>query len=136
MNNDKELKPMVVFNEGLNDDERVAKIAKVLECNENRNIAEEELLNGSKKKYLILYYMIGDDNDIIKGWDEIKGRESAFKFIKSMVDSIDIHASKIMVDTVPFSEAVSIYEFMQHVQGLIDDEFDIEDYNNGQNIID
>lgn len=87
------------------------------------------------KTYVILYYMTIDTGEDIKSFEVVTGRENAYEYIKGIVEYLDIHESKIMVDNIPYSKAISIYEFMKLMSNhFFEDSFDIEDYNIGDEI--
>jgi hypothetical protein len=83
-----------------------------------------------KKKYLVLYYVTDGDEEI-KSFEEVTGRTATYEFIKNMVHAMDIHTSKVLVETVTLEEAISVYEFMVHISQFFNDGFDIEEYNYG-----
>lgn len=97
-------------------------------------MVKEEIkqLSANEKTYVILYYLTIDDGEEVKTFDVITGREATYEFIKNIVENLDIHKSVIMVDNVPYSKAISIYEFMKYIKRYFEeDSFDIEDYNIG-----
>lgn len=86
-----------------------------------------------KRTYVILYYA-HEDGDDIKSFEVIIGRTNTREFIKNMIECLNIHESKILVDTIPYEEALSVYEFMKAMEIHYSDGFDIEDYNIGDEI--
>lgn len=93
---------------------------------------EEVKISPEDKTYVILYYLSLDDGEDVKTFDIIKGRKETYEFIKGIIENLDIHKSKIMVDNVPFSKAITIYNFMKYMERYFqEDSFDIEDYNIG-----
>ncbi len=113
------------------------------------NMNTNELIRGvtydteKEKTYLILMDGVNtDDNETrFRDWEFKVGRQEAYDYIKSLIQSdyvlIDIHKSKIIVDSenVKISQGISIYRFMRDMKEkdkVIDySSFDIEDYNSG-----
>lgn len=91
--------------------------------------------NPEERLYLIYYYADDPDNnrgEKIKSFEEIKGRTKIYEFIKNMIEYIDIHESKVLVETLTLNDAVSVYDFMKVISQYYEsDTFDIEDYNFG-----
>lgn len=87
----------------------------------------------TEKNYLMLFYATIDKGEEEKVFEIVTGREAAYEYIKSMIECIDIHKSKVLVDTVCFKDAASVYEFMKYIRdnNFFGDSFDIEDYNIG-----
>lgn len=93
---------------------------------------EPKQIDPNEKTYVILYYLTIDDGEEVKTFDIVKGREATYEFVKGMIENLDIHKSVIMVDNVPYSKAITIYEFMKYIKRFFEeDSFDIEDYNIG-----
>jgi len=122
----------------LGPNERSEKIEKLL--SEKLIVGEPESdsrIKGSEdRKYLLLYYFSdekGEEDQ--KSFEFIIGRMATYKFIKSIIEDINIHKSKVLVETVTLNELISVYEFMKHISSIIEDDdkdsFDIEDYNTG-----
>lgn len=90
-------------------------------------------LDPEERKYLILYFGTDPDNgDEIKSFEIITGRTATYEFIKNMIDSIDIHESKVMTThDMTYDEAGSVYLFMKAMQQFFVDGFDIADYCTG-----
>lgn len=86
--------------------------------------------NPEEKQYLLLYYGTFD-NEEVKSFEIREGRTATYVMIKDMIDYIDIYDSKVIVESVPFNEGVSVYQFMKYMENFFSDGFDIEDYNNG-----
>lgn len=87
-----------------------------------------------EKTYILLYYLTVDDGEEVKTFETITGRSKLYNFIKSIVENIDIHRSKVLVDEAMLNlEGVpSVYQLMLHFQDIFNDtSFDIEDYNYG-----
>lgn len=104
-----------------------------------------------EKLYLILYVINNDAEDDIssRSFSVCIGRTMAYSDIKEKLISgidIDIHRSKVITETkqtetstgghkyylMPYDECISVYAFITSVSTFYsDDEFDIEDYNDG-----
>lgn len=116
-NNNQELKPLF---------RKVGEVKPVTE-------QSTKVTPASKREYLILYYATIDKGEEEKSFEIVTGREAAYEFIKTMVECIDIHKSKVLVDTVSYNKAATVYEFMKYIgdKNFFNDTFDIEDYNIG-----
>ena len=96
-----------------------------------------------EKVYLILIDGEEVDNNStpFRDWQFKEGRQEAYDYIKSMIESefinVNVFESKIIVssDKVKITDGISIYEFMKAMKNsdkVIDyTSFDIEDYTNG-----
>lgn len=103
-----------------------------------------------EKVYIILYKLnTSEDDDIHKNiYTVCVGRTMAYNDIKEKLISgldIDIHRSLVMTETkqtetetgdrkyymLPYNELISLYSFCISISNYYDDEFDIEDYNEG-----
>lgn len=111
-----------------------------------QNVENQGLIRGvsydtePEKTYLILIDGCEKDNEESqhRDWEIVVGRQSAYDYIKNIIESeyilVDVEKSKIIVDSdkVKISDGVSIYEFMKAMkeEDLIIDytSFDIEDY--------
>jgi hypothetical protein len=119
----------------LGENEKSEKIEKLL--SEKLIIGEPEEAPKQEKspeerQYLLLYVASAEDGEEdIKSFEFIKGRTRVYDFIKGVIDSIDIHESKVLVEGVTLEGMISVYEFMKHISILLEDNFDIEDYNYG-----
>lgn len=94
---------------------------------------DKSLKDPEKRIYVILYYA-HEDGDDVKSFEVIIGRTNTREFIKNMIECLDIHESKVLVETVPYEDAKSVYEFIKLMESFYNDGFDIEDYNIGDNI--
>lgn len=90
----------------------------------------KEISNPEEKDYLILLYYGEDGED--NTFQNVRGRQEAFDYIKSMVSYVDLVESKILAETTNFVDAISIYDFMKncitHESVKNDDGFDIDEY--------
>lgn len=119
--------------------------------NNIQNAEEQNLIRGvtydtePEKTYLILiageYIKDGEDEQELKDWAFVIGRQKAYDYIKELVTSeylnIDIIESRIIVDSdqVKVTEGISLYEFMKVMKledKVVDwSSFDIEDFLGG-----
>lgn len=79
------------------------------------------------KEYLVLMqYRETGEND----YKFIMGRTETYKFIKDIIDELDIDESFVIVETVNISSRITVYEFMRMCKErkLFDDDFDIDQY--------
>lgn len=83
-----------------------------------------------KREYLILYYS-EIENEEVKSFEIITGRKEAYEFVKSIVEFVDIHESKVLVSNGTLENAKTVYEYMKLMEVYFEDSFDIEDYNMG-----
>lgn len=95
-----------------------------------------------EKVYLILLEGRDTEEDeaLFREWEFKEGRQQAYDYIKSMLESdyiiIDVMESKIIVSSekVKVTDGITIYEFMKAMKEndkVIDyTSFDIEDYTN------
>lgn len=88
---------------------------------DNRKSPEE-------KQYLLFYTAYGDDGDTYQSWLICIGRTEAYRYIKTIADSLDFNNSFIIVEGVSLEEAATIVEFMEYAKQFYDDTFDIHDY--------
>ena len=114
---------------------------------ENQQVNTEGLIRGvtydpeeTEKTYLILIDGEEVDNEgrRFRDWEIITGRQSAYDYIKNMLENeyvmIDVDKSKIIVssDKVKVTDGISIYDFMKAMKQqdkVIDySSFDIDDY--------
>ena len=84
------------------------------------------------KEYLILLVGLNGEDEF-KEFQFITGRTSTYERIKTFIDAIDIDASYVLVEGVSLENRVTVYEFMRHMHMNFyqDDNFNIEDYNQG-----
>lgn len=121
----------------LGENEKSDKIEELLKnpliIGEPENIRTVEK-SPEERKYLVLYYASDEaGGEDIKSFEFITGRIATYKFIRNIIESLDIHESKVISESATLGEMISVYEFMKHVSSLIEstDSFDIEDYNHG-----
>lgn len=103
-----------------------------------------------EEKVYIILYKIYEEEEIKNEYSICYGRTEAYNDIKNKLISgidIDLYKSKIITETkqtetssgdrkyfmIPYDECISIYSFCISVRGYYsDDEFDIDDYNDGE----
>lgn len=86
--------------------------------------------NHEEKEYIVFFIMVDDYGDYEQRLWEIKvGRTSTYEFVKSIIEDIDIHNSKVLVEDMTLQDAGSVYEFCKYMQNFYNDGFDVEDYN-------
>lgn len=83
-----------------------------------------------KREYLILYYSEIEDEEV-KSFEIITGRKKAYEFVRSIIEYIDIHESKVLVSGATLENCKTVYEYMKLMEVYFEDSFDIEDYNMG-----
>lgn len=85
-----------------------------------------------KRMYLVLYEGTDEEGNDLKSYEYIEGRTATFNFIKNMIDYIDICDSKVIAQNVKLIDAITVYQFMKHIQEneLVKDigSFDIDEY--------
>lgn len=103
-----------------------------------------------EKIYILLYTLsdIDEDDPASKTFSVCIGRTMAYSDIKSKLQSgleIDVHRSYVMTETkqtetrtgdikyfmIPYEECMSVYAFCTSIGSFYSDEFDIEDYADG-----
>lgn len=90
----------------------------------------DEKKDPEERIYVVLYIANDEKGEEIKSWEEIEGRTNTYKFIKGMIDNINIYESRVLVETVSLADSLNVYEFMKITsKHITDTTFDIEDYN-------
>lgn len=87
--------------------------------------------SAESRMYLVLIVGTDENGEEFKDWQFIVGRKTAYDYIKSMVENIDLIESRIVVESETISETKTVLQFMKYVldTGLIEDPgFDIMDY--------
>lgn len=101
--------------------------------------------NPGQKEYIILYTDLGydeskenSDNEFPLRWERIQGRTNVYESIKINAPVIDVDKSLILVDSVGFSEALSVRAFVNYIKNAdmvpLDDGFDINEYSGSEYI--
>ena len=86
----------------------------------------------NEKQYILLMKCM-DQNGEYYVWEAMQGRNSAYEYIINNLDdmNIDPENSFVLVETVPYKDALSITGFIKYLQNaeLVDpEEFDIDAY--------
>lgn len=109
-------------------------------------IFRDDTKDFEKKKYIILYILLDEDEYSCNRFKVCTGRTETYSFIREILeefDSIDIMESLIITETkqidintneeayfmLNLDNAISIYRFCKHVEEYYNDGFDIEEYN-------
>lgn len=112
----------IIFVDTVNNIFQVESGEKVLE-----EIAPE---NPKEKQYVILIKGYNTDNAFT--WEAITGRLETYNFIVDNIDMMDLDpkGSLVLTDSVSLKDALTVEQFMKHVQSIenIEDGFNIEDY--------
>lgn len=94
-----------------------------------------------QKQYILLYADLGgeeaDDVEFPLRWLAVQGRTNAYESIKSNAFNIDIDKSLVLVETVPFKDAMSVRSFVKFIKNADmteDDDFDIDSYSGSEYI--
>lgn len=121
-------------------------IDNVIFVNENNKtlfIRESNKLEGTitpkdaeNKQYIMLYTDLGYDKagnpeEFPLRWEAVLGRRDAYDNIKNNAPVIDIDKSLVLVETVPFKDAMTVREFMNYLKNsniINEEDFDINDY--------
>jgi hypothetical protein len=94
----------------------------------------------NNRQYLILYTDLGfggDYQEFPLRWESYTGRTTAYDSIKVNLPVIDIDKSIVLTDNVPLKDAISVREFIEHLQnaGFVDpDEIDLDEYSSSEYI--
>lgn len=96
--------------------------------------------NPEDRQYVILYTDLGFNEDTIEfplRWESYTGRSTAYEGIKLSLPVIDIDKSIVLTDNVPLKDAISVREFIEHLQnaGFVDPEdVDLSNYSSSEYI--
>ena len=96
--------------------------------------------NPEERQYIILYTDLGFKDDYEEfplRWEAYTGRSAAYESIKINLPVINIDESIVLTDNVPLKDAISIREFIEHIQnaGYVDpDEINLEEYSSSEYI--
>lgn len=92
------------------------------------------------RQYVILYTDLGfndDYKDFPLRWESYIGREAAYESLKVNLPVIDIDKSIVLTDNVALKDAISVREFVDHLQnaGFVDpEEINLDDYSSSEYI--
>jgi len=96
--------------------------------------------NPNERNYVLLYKDLGfNDNyeDFPLRWESYTGRDAAYESVKTNLAVIDIDGSIVLTDNVALKDAITVREFIEHLQnaGYVDeDEIDLENYSSSDYI--
>ena len=96
--------------------------------------------NPEDRQYIILYTDLGfneDTREFPLRWESYTGRSAAYEGLKLSLPVIDIDKSIVLTDNVPLKDAISVREFIEHLQnaGFVDPEdVDLSDYSSSEYI--
>lgn len=96
--------------------------------------------NPKDRQYILLYTDLGfkgDYEEFPLRWESYTGREAAYESVKINLPVIDIDKSIVLTDNVPLKDAISVREFIDHLQnaGYVDsDEVNLDDYSSSEYI--
>lgn len=86
------------------------------------------------RQYIIMYTGCDEYGDDIHKWEAMQGRKQTYEWIQDNIDDLEIDPenSYVLVETVPYKDALTITQFVKYLQnaGLVDesDSFDIDNY--------
>lgn len=97
-----------------------------------KNSIEEDITPANEREYLLL--LVGlEDSDFGDTFQGVIGRQNVFETVLDIMDTIDLHKSRIMAETTQLKGAISLYQFMKMCvdKNLVDDpwRFDPYDYD-------
>jgi hypothetical protein len=96
--------------------------------------------NPNDRQYIILYTDLGFDGDYKDfplRWESYTGREAAYESLKPNLPVIDIDKSIVLTDNVPLKDAITVREFIEHLQNagyVSPEEINLEDYSSSEYI--
>lgn len=96
--------------------------------------------NPNERQYILLYTDLGFNNDYEEfplRWESYTGRDAAYESIKINLPVINIDKSIVLTDNVPLKDAISVREFIDHLQnaGYVDPyEIDLNNYSSDEYI--
>lgn len=94
--------------------------------------------NPKDRQYILLYTDLGFNDDFKEfplRWESYTGRENAYEGLKVNLPVIDIDKSIVLTDNVALKDAISVRDFIAHLQnaGYVDpDEINLEDYSSSE----
>lgn len=87
-----------------------------------------------ERQYIVMYTSTNDlDEEEIHKWEAMQGRTQTYEWIRDNVEDlgIDPENSYVLVETVPYKDALTVTEFIKYLQNadMVDkEEFDIDEY--------
>lgn len=118
---------------GINNVIFVDTINDTLFIGENEKVQEEiNPTDPENKQYILLMKTMDGDNDYYI-WEAMTGRLATYKYIIDNIEAlgIDPENSLVLVDTVPYKDALTISNFVKYLQNaeiVPEDGFDIDYY--------
>lgn len=107
------------------------KTAFIREFNKvNKVIAPD---NAEEKQYILLIKTEVDGEDIYC-WEALSGRKAAYEYIRDAIeagDPLDVENSFVLVDSVPYKDALNMIQFVNYIKNaelVEEDGFVIEEY--------
>lgn len=82
------------------------------------------------RKYLLLL----EFHDEVQVFEFKKGRVEIYEYLKSIVEDIDLIKSKIISEKATIDKRISVYEFLKFVSEKLDDDFNVDNYIDGDYI--
>ena len=92
------------------------------------------------RQYILLYTDLGFEDDYKEfplRWESYTGRDAAYESVKINLAVIDIDRSIVLTDNVALKDAISVREFIAHLQnaGFVDpDEIILDEYSSSEYI--
>ena len=92
------------------------------------------------RQYILLYTDLGfndDYNEFPLRWESYTGRDAAYESVKINLPVIDIDKSIVLTDNVALKDAITVREFIEHLQnaGFVDpDDIILEEYSSSEYI--
>ena len=96
--------------------------------------------NPEDRQYILLYTDLGFNDDYQEfplRWEAFTGRTAAYESAKLNLPVINMDKSIVLTDNVPLKDAITVREFIDHLQnaGYVDsEEIDLNDYSSDEYI--
>lgn len=95
----------------------------------SRVLNEIAPIDPEERQYIFLLY---DENSYdYQMWDSVVGRSNAYQYVKDHIELMDPKISVVLTDNVAFKDALTVYQFVNHLKNselVEDDEFNIDDW--------
>lgn len=110
--------------------------SKIVFIKDYHKVQEEITPADPENRQYILLMKVNNPNREEYIWEAMQGRLSTYQYIQDNIDELDIDPenSFVLVDTVPYKDALSIAGFVRYLKNAelvdINDGFDIDDYCN------
>lgn len=90
-------------------------------------------VDAEQRQYIILMSSEDENGDQIYTWEAMTGRTTMYEYIVDNIDELGIDPEKsfILVETVPYKDALTVTEFVKYLKNaeyVPDDGFDIDEY--------